>query len=106
MTSYQEHFPSPSQKMPGTGENMVAASHPLAVQAGLQVMREGGNAIDAALATAITLTVVEPTMNGIGSDAFCILWDGNEMHGLNASGRSRGRFAFTPSRSLGKLQTC
>ena len=88
MSRYAEQFPSLSQKMPGTGQNMVAASHPLAVQAGLQVMREGGNAIDAAVAAAITLTVVEPTMNGIGSDAFCILWDGGALHGLNASGRS------------------
>ncbi|MXZ80559.1 MAG: gamma-glutamyltransferase family protein [Gammaproteobacteria bacterium] len=70
------------------GRNMVAASQPLAVQAGVRALQSGGNAVDAALATAITLTVVEPTMNGIGSDAFCILWDGNRLHGLNASGRS------------------
>ena len=68
--------------------NVVASSQPLATQAGVEAFRRGGNAVDAALATAITLTVVEPVMNGIGSDAFCILWDGNELHGLNASGRS------------------
>jgi gamma-glutamyltranspeptidase / glutathione hydrolase len=45
-------------------------------------------AVDAVLATAITLTVVEPTGNGVGSDAFAILWDGSKLHGLNASGRS------------------
>src|SRR6266571_3060424 len=54
----------------------------------------GGNAVDAALATAITLTVVEPISNGIGSDAFAIIWDGNKLHGLNASGRSPA--AWTP----------
>lgn len=52
------------------------------------MLARGGNAVDAALAAAITLTVVEPTGNGIGSDAFAILWDGQALHGLNASGRS------------------
>ena len=65
---------------------MVAASQPLAAQAGLAALRAGGSAVDAALATAITLTVVEPTSNGIGSDAFAIVWDGEKLHGLNASG--------------------
>jgi len=78
----------------------VATSQPLAAQAGLAVLREGGNAIDAAIATAITLTVVEPNMNGIGSDAFAILWDGQQLHGLNASGRSPA--AWTPERFAGK----
>jgi gamma-glutamyltranspeptidase/glutathione hydrolase len=57
---------------------------------------KGGNAIDAAIATAIALTVVEPTMNGIGSDAFALIWDGKHLHGLNASGHSPQ--AWTPQR--------
>ena len=69
-------------------KNVVATSQPLAAQAGLQMLQTGGNAVDAAIAAAITLTVVEPTSNGIGSDGFCILWDGSALHGLNASGRS------------------
>ena len=71
-----------------THRGIVAAGHSATAQAGAIILREGGNAVDAALATAITLTVVEPTMNGIGSDAFAILWDGRKLHGLNASGRS------------------
>jgi gamma-glutamyltranspeptidase / glutathione hydrolase len=81
-------FPYPSQRMPILAHNVVATSQPLAAQAGLSMLYKGGNAVDAALATAITLTVVEPTSNGIGSDAFAILWDGSKLHGLNASGRS------------------
>jgi len=74
--------------MPVAARNMVASSQPLAVQAGIRTLQDGGNAVDAAIATAITLTVVEPTSNGIGSDAFAILWDGTSIHGLNASGRA------------------
>jgi len=58
------------------------------------MLAEGGSAVDAAIATAITLTVVEPVSNGIGSDAFAIVWDGRQLHGLNASGRSPA--AWTP----------
>lgn len=81
-------FPYPSQRMPVFARNVVATSQPLAAQAGLQMLARSGNAVDAALAAAITLTVVEPTSNGIGSDAFAIVWDGKELHGLNGSGRS------------------
>ncbi|MDN5299571.1 MAG: gamma-glutamyltranspeptidase / glutathione hydrolase [Clostridiales bacterium] len=65
---------------------MVATSSPLAAQAGIQMLKQGGNAIDAAIATAITLTVVEPTSNGIGGDAFAIIYKDGELHGLNSSG--------------------
>jgi gamma-glutamyltranspeptidase/glutathione hydrolase len=65
---------------------MVATSQPLAAQAGLQVLQAGGNAIDAAIATAAALTVVEPSANGIGGDAFALVWHQGKLHGLNASG--------------------
>jgi gamma-glutamyltranspeptidase/glutathione hydrolase len=67
---------------------MVATSQPLAAQAGLSVLDKGGNVVDAAVATAMALTVVEPSGCGLGSNAFAIVWDGNELHGRNASGRS------------------
>jgi len=78
---------------------MVATSQPLASQAGLEMMRQGGNAMDAALAAAMTLIVVEPTGNGLGSDAFCIVSDGKDLHALNASGRSPK--SWTPERFHG-----
>ena len=81
-------FPYPSQRMPVLARNVVATSQPLAAQAGLRMLLKGGNAVDAVLATAIALTVVEPTSNGIGSDAFALVWDGRTLHGLNGSGRS------------------
>ena len=93
-------FPYASQRMPVMAKNIVATSQPLAAQAGLQMLRQGGNAVDAALASAITLTVVEPTSNGIGSDGYAIIWDGTSLHGLNASGRSPQ--AWTPAYFAGK----
>jgi gamma-glutamyltranspeptidase/glutathione hydrolase len=90
----------PSRRSPVLARNTVATSHPLATEAGVQMLRKGGNAVDAALAAAIALTVVEPTGNGLGSDAFCILWDGKALHGLNASGRSPASWA--PERFSGQ----
>ncbi len=87
-------FKYPSKRMPILANNIVATSQPLASQAGLQMILKGGNAVDAAIASAITLTVVEPTSNGIGSDAFTVLWDGRNVISLNASGRSPS--AWTP----------
>lgn len=78
----------PSYRAPILAKNVVATSQPLAAQAGLSMLKQGGNAVDAAIATAMALTVVEPTSNGLGSDAFAIVWDGAKAHGLNASGCS------------------
>ncbi len=79
----------------------VCSSQPLAAQAGMSILQAGGNAIDAAIATAIALTVVEPTSNGIGSDAFCLVWTGGALHGLNASGRAPAAATLEGFRSLG-----
>ncbi|MFA6473214.1 MAG: gamma-glutamyltransferase [Candidatus Latescibacterota bacterium] len=88
MTDFTWDFPYPSKRMPVFAKNVVAASQPLAAQAGLKMLQLGGNAVDAAIATAIALTVVEPNNNGMGSDAFAIVWDGKKLQGLNASGKS------------------
>jgi gamma-glutamyltranspeptidase/glutathione hydrolase len=85
--SHPLHLPYPSRRTPiFARRGMVATSNPLAAQAGLRVLQEGGNAIDAAVATAAALTIVEPTSNGIGSDAFAILWANGQLYGLNSSG--------------------
>jgi len=78
----------PSQRMPVFAADVVATSQPLAAQAGLEMLRIGGNAVDAALSAAITLAVVEPTGMGIGGDLFAIIWDGKRLQGINGSGRA------------------
>ncbi|MDR3453620.1 MAG: gamma-glutamyltransferase family protein [Rhodoferax sp.] len=80
--------PYPSTRIPVFARNVVSTSHPLAAQAGLRLLQQGGNAVDAAIAAAAAMTICEPVSNGLGSDAFCILWDGRALHGLNASGRA------------------
>ncbi len=86
--------PYTSTRIPVFARNVVSTSHPLASQAGLRMLYKGGNAIDAAIAAAAVMTIVEPVSNGLGSDSFCILWDGKALHGLNASGRAPA--AWTP----------
>jgi gamma-glutamyltranspeptidase / glutathione hydrolase len=105
MNLFDWQFPYPSQRMPTLARNVVATSQPLAAQAGLSMLQKGGTAVDAALAAAITLTVVEPTSNGIGSDAFCILWDGKKLHGLNASGRSPAAWSLERFKGLSAMPT-
>ena len=92
MNELDWNFPYTSQRMPVLADNMVCTAQPLASAAGLRILQPGGNAVDAAIAAAVTLTVVEPCMNGIGGDAFALVWDGERMHGLNASGRSPRRW--------------
>ncbi len=96
-------LPYPSSRQPVLAHNVVATSQPLAAQAGLSMLQRGGNAVDAALAAAIALTVVEPTSNGIGSDAFAILWDGHALHGLNASGRAPAAQSFEQFAASGSV---
>jgi gamma-glutamyltranspeptidase/glutathione hydrolase len=80
-------YPYPSRRMVVYGrQGMVATSQALAAQAGLDILKRGGNAIDAAIATAACLTVVEPTSNGIGGDAFAIIHFQGKQYGLNSSG--------------------
>ena len=92
--SFDWGTPYTSVRLPVFGRNVVATSHPLAANAGLRMLLQGGNAVDAAIATAAVMTIVEPVSNGLGSDAFCILWDGQQLHGLNASGQAPA--AWTP----------
>src|SRR4030088_3687255 len=95
-TDFDWSLPYPSRRQPILARNVVATSQPLATQAGIAMLHAGGNAVDAALATAIALTICEPCSNGLGSDLFAIVWDGSELVGLNASGRAPA------ARSLGR----
>ena len=80
---------------------MVASSHPLATQAGLDILRQGGNAIDAAIAANAVIGLMEPTGNGIGGDLFAIIWDNKakKLYGLNGSGRSPKSLSYAQLKS-------
>jgi gamma-glutamyltranspeptidase / glutathione hydrolase len=83
-----ESTPGIDRKPVFAAHGVVATSQHLASQAGLSALKQGGNAVDAALAAAITLTVVEQTACDVGGDLFAIVWDGGKLHGLNGSGRA------------------
>lgn len=100
MIPFDPELPYSSQRPPVLARNVVCCSQPLAAQAGARMLLRGGNAVDAAVAAAITLSVVEPTMNGIGGDAFSLVWEDGRLHGLNASGRAP--MAWSLSRFAGR----
>ena len=85
-----EDTPSPPRSVVYARSGMVAAAHPLAVAAGLEVLRKGGSAVDAAIAVNAALGVVEPVACGIGGDLMALVWDPKtaRLHGLNGSGRA------------------
>ncbi len=94
---FSDALPHPSNREPVYAREVVATSVPIAAQAGLEMLRRGGTAADAAVATAACMTVVEPTTNGIGGDSFALVWDDDReggptearrVHGYNGSGRS------------------
>jgi len=86
MTSFDWSNPYPTTRRPVFARNVVATSQPLAAQAGLAMLARGGNAVDATVAAAAVIALTEPCSNGLGSDNFAIVWDGRQLHGLNASG--------------------
>lgn len=94
--------PYPSMRKPlFATHGVVATSQPLAAQAGLAMLKQGGNAVDAAIAAAIALTVVEPASNDVGGDAFALVWNGTNLHGLNGSGRAPAALNAEAVRKLG-----
>lgn len=94
MKNFDFRNPYPATRLPVFARNVVSTSHPLGAQAGLRMLWQGGNAVDAAIAAAAAMMIVEPVSNGLGSDAFAILWDGQKLQGINGSGHAPA--AWTP----------
>lgn len=94
MKNFDYQNPYPTARVPVFARNVVSTSHPLGSQAGLRMLWKGGNAVDAAIAAAAAMMIVEPVSNGLGSDAFAILWDGKQLQGINGSGHAPG--GWTP----------
>ena len=95
--------PYPSNRYCVTASNgIVASGSNLATAAGLEIMKKGGNAIDAAVATAAALTVVEPTANGLGSDAFALVFVKDRLYGLNGSGYSPKDISIEKVKAISK----
>jgi len=102
MIPFSENYPYPSRRNAVYGKRgMVATSHPLATEAGMAVFRKGGNAIDAAIATAAALSVVDPASTGPGGDMFAIVHTGGRIYGLNASGHSAEMFTMDELKKRG-----
>lgn len=103
MITFDELYqPYRTARLPVYAKNgMVAASQPQAADCGRQMLEKGGNAVDAAIAAAAALTVVEPTSNGIGGDAFALVWMKEKLYGLNASGRSPREFTLEKLKEKG-----
>jgi len=88
MKSFNWQNPYPTLRIPVFARNVVSTSHPLAAQAGLRMLYQGGSAVDAAIAAAAAITLVEPVSCGLGGDAFAIVWHEGRAHGLNSSGHA------------------
>ncbi len=89
--NYDNLFSFNSRRSPlYTKHGVVGASQPLAAEAGMAILKSGGNAADAAVATAVVLSVVEPMSTGVGGDCFCLFYSNSKkkVFGLNGSGRS------------------
>lgn len=98
-------FPYAARRVPLIAANgVVATSHPLASQAGLAMLQAGGTAVDAAIAVAACLTVLEPTSNGLGGDGFALIWDGATLHGINGSGRAPAALSVEALQRAGHAQ--